>query len=269
LGVYHPKKPTWLPEAKLGSVLRSDIIGNLDIADLLNLVRDIFLILEGAHRILGYLFIDVKFEFGVNGKGELRLADVVDPDSYRLRSFSGEKFSKGAFRQGEALSDVERKYGIVAWLVQQWRIPNLALVLWRGSEKDNFPKLDSRLMNMPGLSIEEVTLSGHKSPQMVLNKLNKLIGKYPDGGVIVVKVGMSNGLGPMLAARSSWTVINIPATLKSFPNDIYSSIRMPSNVPSLTVNTDSNALLAALDILAIKHPFIYAYRQKQREEFDC
>ena len=161
----------------------------------------------------------MKFEFGVNGKGELRLADVVDPDSYRLRSFSGEKFSKEAFRQGEALSDVERKYGIVAWLVQQWRIPNLALVFWRGSEKDSFPKLDSKLMNMPGLNIEEVTLSGHKSPQMVLNKLNKLIGKYPDGGVIVVKVGMSNGLGPMLAARSSWTVINIPATLKSFPNE--------------------------------------------------
>ena len=146
------------------------------------------------------------------------------------------------------------------------RIRSQTLVFWRGSVKDDFPKMDH--VDMAGITVEKITLSGHKNPQQTINKLNELIGKYPDGGVIIVKVGMSNGLGPMLAARTCWPVINLPATLKSFPNDLWSSIRTPSNVPCATVNRDQNAILFALNGLASKNPLLYAFRQKEIEKLD-
>lgn len=132
--------------------------------------------------------------------------------------------------------------------------------MWRGSDGDTFPEL-SILKDINNLTIEEITLSGHKSTQMCLNKLNEIIGKFPDGGVILTKVGRSNGLGPIIAARTSWPVITIPATLDTFFEDLWSSIRMPSNVPLATTWPESNAILLAAEILAQKNPTIYQKRQ--------
>lgn len=118
------------------------------------------------------------------------------------------------------------------------------------------------------MSVIDVILSGHKSPAAALLRLEKIIQEHPDGGVIIAKVGRSNGLGPILAARTSWPVIALPATLKDFPEDVWSSLRLPSNVPLLTTWPDENAVLAALNILAQKNPAIYAECQYEIEELD-
>jgi len=79
---------------------------------------------------------------------------------------------------------------------------------------------------------------------------------------------MSNGPGPMLAARTSWPVITVPAMIDTNPEDIWSSLRMPSNVPLATVCSEKNAVALAANILAQKNPIIYALRQKAIEELD-
>jgi len=267
----HPKKPLWDSTAKLregipaSNVLRSQEVERT-MNDLESYLRDTFLVLEGTWAVLGHRLIDLKIEFGATNKG-IVVADVIDNDSWRLRDQNWKELSKEAFRQGEELSEVEQKYGIVSDLIGKFRIPEQCLVLWRGSDKDTFPEI-SQISNLTSIEIEKITESGHKSPQRCLNILEDLLRKYPDGGVIVAKIGMSNGLGPILAARTSWPVISIPATFKENPEDVWSSLRMPSNVPLAVISSEGNATSFALKILAQKNPLLYQQLQKKIEELD-
>lgn len=269
--IFHSKRPSWNEEANLNKTIKaSDIFSGYSqeiIKKIDELSRKVFLTLEGAWNTLGFRLIDMKIEFGLDIDGNLLVSDVIDNDSWRLRDADWKELSKEAFRQGETLDEVEKKYGYVAALVQNFRIPKQVLVLWRGSDSDTFPEL-SILKDVAGLSIEEVTLSGHKSTRMCLDKLNEIIGKFSDGGVILAKVGRSNGLGPIVAAHTSWPVIAVPATLDTFQDDIWSSVRMPSNVPLATVWPESNAVLLASEILAQKNPSIYQKRQLMIEGQD-
>ncbi len=270
--LFHSKKPAWHSKVDLGKRIKASLVIHDDfqgkIREMENILKEVFLVLEGAWNTLGLRFIDLKIEFGISvSSGNLLVADVIDNDSWRLRDAEWEELSKEVFRQGGELGEVERKYGVVASLVEQFRVPEQALVIWRGSPNDEFPKVDIPLGDC-GVDIVEVTLSGHKSPRMCLDRIEKILGDFPDGGVIVAKVGRSNGLGPMLAARTSWPVIAIPATMENNPEDVWSSVRMPSSVPLATVWPDGNAVPMALNILASKNPVLYMWRQKQVEELD-
>ncbi|MCK5413678.1 MAG: AIR carboxylase family protein [Candidatus Pacebacteria bacterium] len=269
--IFHSKKPDWDENASLGREIEADkilpknskeMIENMD-----KTLRKVFLTLEGAWNNLGYRFIDLKIEFGIDQKGNLLVADVIDNDSWRLKDADWKELSKEAFRQGEELDEVEKKYGFVAGLSKNLRIPRQVLVLWRGSDGDSFPEL-GLFEKSKEIAIEEVTISGHKSPQSCLNKLEEILGRYPDGGVVIAKVGRSNGLGPILAARTSWPVIAVPATMDSSPEDIWSSVRMPSKVPLATVWPETNAILLASEILAQKNPVLYQKRQFAIERQD-
>lgn len=269
--LYNSKKPFWDKDANLNKSIRASevVAGNVKgrIEEMESILRKTFLVLEGAWSALGLRLIDMKIEFGIDRKGKLLVADVIDNDSWRLRDAEWEELSKETFRQGEKLNEVERKYNVVASLVRNFRIPSQVLVLWRGSDSDSFPEANFSFKSS-GVKIEEVTLSGHKSVRQCIETLEKIIGNYPDGGVIIAKVGRSNGLGPILAARTSWPVITIPATADSFPYDIWSSIRMPSSVPVATIWPESNAVLMAMEILAQKNPILYAERQMIVEILD-
>ncbi|MGC9610844.1 MAG: phosphoribosylaminoimidazolesuccinocarboxamide synthase [Minisyncoccia bacterium] len=273
--LYHSKKPKWDSGSDLArTVDAGKIVPSVGamffnpmeaMKEMDNLMRETFLVLEGAWAILGLRLIDMKIEFGVDVNGNLVVADVIDNDSWRLRTSDWQELSKEAFRQGEELNEVERKYGIVADLANNFRIPSQVIVIWRGSDKDSSP---AQNVKTDGLNFEEVVLSGHKSPGRCLEKLEEILARYPEGGVFIVKVGMSNGLGPIIAARTSWPVIAIPASVKDFPDDVWSSLRMPSQVPLQVVVSDDNAIKCAMNILASKNPAIYMQRQKSIEEMD-
>ncbi len=267
----HSKKPSWEEESKLNkNVEASKVLKNNPkemIEEMEDLMRKVFLVLEGAWSGMGYRLIDMKIEFGIDSDGNLLVSDVIDNDSWRLRDENWRELSKEAFRQGEELDEVEKKYGFVANLSKRFRTPKQALVLWRGSPSDEFPKL-ALFKDVSGVTIEEITMSGHKSTKLCLQKLEEILAKYPDGGVIIAKVGRSNGLGPVVAARTSWPVIAVPATMDSFPDDVWSSVRMPSKVPLATVWPDSNAILLAVEILAQKNPALFAKRQQMIETQD-
>ncbi len=122
--LYRSKKPPLSPEAPLDKVIKISDVVELDLIPKIEaLAVKIFTVLEEAWAKLDMKFIDLKVEFGLSGDGTLYLADVVDNDSWRLRDKNWQELSKESFRQGEELSEVERKYGLVAELAEQ--LPNL------------------------------------------------------------------------------------------------------------------------------------------------
>jgi phosphoribosylaminoimidazole carboxylase/phosphoribosylaminoimidazole-succinocarboxamide synthase len=84
-----------------------------------------------------------------------------------------------------------------------------------------------------------------------------MLQEVPDT-VVIAYIGRSNGAGPVLSALSAAPVITVPASVKDFPEDVWSCLRGPSSVPVMTVMEPSNAVLAALQILSARNPKIYA-----------
>jgi len=260
--LYHPKSTDKKP---VGSVTRRNILPeHIEMKQIEELTRKTFLVLEGAWNNLGYRLIDFKLEFGITNTGELVIADVIDNDSWRLRTTDWEELSKQAFREGCPLNEVENKYAYVAQLVSQFRIPKQALVFWRGSESDKLPEVPQ----IAGLNIELPVISAHKKPTYAIEELERIHTIYPEGGVIIALVGMSNGLGPTLSARTDWPVISVCTTANEHPEDVWSNLRMPSEVPNLTVLSPKNAVLSAFNILGEKNPAIYAFRRMAIELLD-
>ena len=134
-----------------------------------------------------------------------------------------------------------------------------------GSASDPDPVWGKYPVN--SIVVAHVQKSAHKSPLTCVELLNNLQKRYKKG-VIIAFVGMSNGLGPMLAARCPWPVICVCTTLKDFQNDVWSSIRAPSAAPVLLSPDANNAYLSALSIHAESNPEAYAVRVMQIEEND-
>ncbi|MEI7451976.1 MAG: phosphoribosylaminoimidazolesuccinocarboxamide synthase [Candidatus Falkowbacteria bacterium] len=262
----NPKIPTWDAKSDLGlSVANSDVLPTgIKLSEIEKITRQVFLILENAWAQLGCRLIDFKIEFGIDADGNLLVADVIDNDSWRLRTADWKELSKQLFRDNFSMEEISEKYALVAKLVERFALPKQVIVFWRGSEGDALPKYTE----VPGVDIVLIVRSGHKSPAMCIDDLEQVLASYPQGGVIIALVGLSNGLGPTLASRTSWPVISVPASWKEAPHDVWSSLSMPSNVPTLTVLSVNNAYLAALNILAPNNGAAYMTRQYIIETFD-
>ena len=91
-----------------------------------------------------------------------------------------------------------------------------------------------------------------------------MLQEVPDT-VVIAFIGRSNGAGPVLSALSATPVITVPASVKDFPEDVWSSLRAPSSTPVMTVLEPANAVLAALQILSGRNPRLYA---KVRDEIE-
>jgi phosphoribosylaminoimidazole carboxylase/phosphoribosylaminoimidazole-succinocarboxamide synthase len=111
-----------------------------------------------------------------------------------------------------------------------------------------------------------MTCSLHKAPVRAYEELHRLVQEVPDS-VIIAYIGRSNGAGPTLSAQVSVPVITVPATWKECYEDVWSSLRTPSETPAMTILEPKNAVLAALQILAMRNPRLYAelrFRQEER-----
>ncbi|MFZ2187933.1 MAG: phosphoribosylaminoimidazolesuccinocarboxamide synthase [Candidatus Moraniibacteriota bacterium] len=262
----HPKVPTWDPTSKLGFEVKSSNIlpENVTTKDIAMITRKVFLVLEGMWAQLGLRLIDFKIEFGIDEYGNILVSDVIDNDSWRLRTIDWRELSKQLFRDDVDMEEVADKYALVAKLVKKFSIPRQAIVLWRGSDEDEWPTV----LSPESINVVRVTKSGHKSPGACLEILEKLLTEYPEGGVIITLIGKSNGLGPTSAARTSWPVLGVAVTAETHPEDVWSNLRMPSQVPMPTMLSPDNAVLMALNILGQKNPIAYMHRQYAIEELD-
>jgi phosphoribosylaminoimidazole carboxylase/phosphoribosylaminoimidazole-succinocarboxamide synthase len=219
------------------------------------IVRQAFLILEKAWQLEGGTLVDLKVEFGIDSKGNLLLADVIDNDSWRVIE-SGAYIDKQVYRDGGALDDVAAKYRHVADVTSRFRVPQQRIILWRGSEKDKTEAFADALGDLKDM-MTVVTCSIHKEPIKGAHVLYRMAQEVPDT-VVIANIGRSNGAGPVLSALSNIPVITVPASAREFPEDVWSCLRGPSAVPVMTVMEPGNAVLAALQILSARNPLLYA-----------
>ena len=264
--LFNPAKPIQGQQPFL-VLPQSDVFGRDDewntCLEMARLARRAFLVLEKAWQLEGGTLVDFKVEFGYDGKNNLLLADVIDNDSWRVIE-SGVYIDKQAYRDGGALGDVAAKYRRVADITGHFHVPRQRIILWRGSDKDNTDAFTEALGEMSDL-MKVVTCSVHKEPVAAAGIFHKLIQEVPDS-VVIAYIGRSNGAGPTLSAMSTIPVITVPASIKEFPDDMWSSLRAPSNVPVMTVLEPSNAVLAALQILSARNPRLYAHVRGEIED---
>jgi len=225
-------------------------------AEMRQIARRAFLVLEKAWALEGGTLVDFKVEFGFDPKGRLLLADVIDNDSWRVLE-NGAYIDKQVYRDGGALDTVAAKYRQVAETTGHFRVPRQRIILWRGSETDNTEPFSEALGGLKDM-MTVVTCSVHKEPVAAAAILHRLIQEVPDT-IVIANIGRSNGAGPTLSAMSTVPVITVPANAKEFPEDVWSSLRAPSKVPVMTVLEPANAVLAALQILSARNPRIYAH----------
>lgn len=273
ISLYEPSKPIHGQQPFL--VLKAgEVFGRAEeprlFAEMSSIARRAFLVLEKAWQIEGRTLVDFKVEFGLTSDGTLLLADVIDNDSWRVLD-NGAYIDKQAYRDGGDLEAVAGKYRLVAGITDRFRVPVQQVVVWRGSDKDDVTMVVESLGRLCGgsdvrhLRVTTATCSIHKEPVRGILELNQLVQEIPDT-VIIAFIGRSNGAGPTLAASTTVPVITVPANFKDFPEDVWSSLRTPSNVPVTTVLEPSNAAMAALEILALRNPHFYMLLREQLEE---
>jgi phosphoribosylaminoimidazole carboxylase PurE protein len=120
-----------------------------------------------------------------------------------------------------------------------------------GSKTDiDFAQKIADLLKEFDVPSEIIVASAHKVPEKVIDEVKKLNARK-DPTVVVTVVGMSNGLGGVVAGSCVHPVINCPPykDLTEYLTDIHSNLRMPSDVPVMTVLHPKNAALCALRIL--------------------
>jgi phosphoribosylaminoimidazole carboxylase/phosphoribosylaminoimidazole-succinocarboxamide synthase len=265
---FEPDKPLWTQQPFMEIPLHQfydEIISKGDLAKVEEYNRKVFLILEKAWQLQNFKLVDFKLEYALASDGEVILADVVDSDSWRKLDLSGQYSDKQIYREGGPLDAVAEKFRETAELSNRFNVPHQQIIIWNGSPSDETKVLGDILEKLElFVQVTDVICSGHKKPIQAYNELHQYIQDVSDT-VIITAVGMSNGLAPMLSANCMVPVIAVPTTSGEFPNDIWSSLRTPSNVPLTTVLNQKNAALAALQILAMRNPAIYAYLRYELE----
>ena len=263
--LFNPAKPMHGQESFL-ILSESEVFGYDEewkiFPDMRRIALRAFLLLEKAWQLEGGTLVDMKVEFGFDCRGNLLLADVIDNDSWRVVE-SGSYIDKQVYRDGGSLDDVAAKYRLVAEITNRFRLPRQRIILWRGSEKDKTDAFFESLGDLKSL-MTVVTCSLHKEPMKAAGILHRMSQEVPDS-VIIAYIGRSNGAGPSLSAMSTVPVITVPASINEFPDDVWSSLRVPSNVPVMTVLEPSNAVLAALQILSARNPRLYAHVREEIE----
>lgn len=200
------------------------------------LSRQAFLVLEKAWQLQGKKLVDLKLEFGFDAGERLQLTRTLDGG---VRDVADAK-------QGGSLGDSTLAF----------HLPEQRIILWRGSSSDPTERFSRALGDLESL-MSVVTCSAHKEPVAAALTLQRMVHEVADS-VIIAYIGRSNGAGPTLSAMSTVPVITVPASVKDFPDDVWSSLRAPSKVPVMTVLEPENAVLAALQILSAHSPRIYA-----------
>ena len=129
-------------------------------------------------------------------------------------------------------------------------MPSVTFLL--GSKVDTeFAEKIAAILTEFGVSSEIIVASAHKVPEKVVEVIARL-NKRTEPTVVITCVGMSNGLAGVTAGSCIHPVVNCPPykNLEEYMVDLHSNLRMPSDVPVMTVLHPKNAALATLRILA-------------------
>jgi 5-(carboxyamino)imidazole ribonucleotide mutase len=125
--------------------------------------------------------------------------------------------------------------------------PIVVILMGSGADREHCQKIATVLDKLAVDHVQRVG-SAHKTPEHVL----AIIDEYESGERPVVWVtvaGRSNALSAFVDAKVASPVISCPPL--SMPEDVWSSLRMPSDVAPMVVLDPANAGLAAAKIAAL------------------
>ncbi len=128
--------------------------------------------------------------------------------------------------------------------------PIVVILMGSGGDRDHCAKIAAVLAVLEVDHVQRIG-SAHKTPEHVLG----IIEHYESGHRPVIWVtvaGRSNALSAFVDAKVASPVISCPPL--GLPEDIWSSLRMPSDVAPLVVLDPANAGLAAAKIAALNDP---------------
>jgi len=146
--------------------------------------------------------------------------------------------------------------------------PKIAIIL--GSDSD-LPILAKglKILEAMDLAFEVRILSAHRTPRALTEYIDSLNSRGID--VIIAGAGKAAHLPGVIAAGTVKPVIGLPIRASLDGVDaLYSIVQMPGGIPVATVgiNASDNAVLLALEILALKYPELadklLAHRQEMR-----
>lgn len=227
----------------------------------------VFEILEKAWNTRNCALIDMKIEFGVDEKGNILVADVIDSDSWRLWP-SGDKrlmVDKQVYRNlttvtESALEVVKKNFN---WVSDQLDniIPKndnlVVIIMGSPSDKEHCQKIAKNCSEL-GLNVEMRVSSAHKVTKGTLQIVSEYEGLI-NNLVFITVAGRSNGLGPVLSGNTTYPVINCPPVKGDNLNiDLWSSINLPSGLGCATVIYPEAAALNAAQILGLSNYMIWA-----------
>ncbi|MDD5569249.1 MAG: phosphoribosylaminoimidazolesuccinocarboxamide synthase [Candidatus Pacebacteria bacterium] len=117
----HPKLPVDSADSNILTISSEDILPEgASLQEMQRIAEQAFLILEaGFNRVDGLRLIDFKIEFGIGIKGQLFIADVIDNDSWRLRTKDWQELSKELFRQNKDMGIILEAYEYVAYAAKR------------------------------------------------------------------------------------------------------------------------------------------------------
>lgn len=125
--------------------------------------------------------------------------------------------------------------------------PVVVILMGSGADRDHCQKIADVLVSLGVDHVQRVG-SAHKTPEHVL----AIIDEFESGDRPVVWVtvaGRSNALSAFVDAKVASPVISCPPL--TMPEDVWSSLRMPSDVAPMVVLDPGNAGLAAAKIAAL------------------
>jgi phosphoribosylaminoimidazole carboxylase/phosphoribosylaminoimidazole-succinocarboxamide synthase len=227
----------------------------------------VFEILERAWTARNCALIDMKIEFGVDEKGEILVADVIDSDSWRLWP-SGDKrlmVDKQVYRNltNVTSSDLETVKRNFQWVNDQLAeiLPKndhlVVIIMGSPSDKEHCQKIARNCTEL-GLNVEMRVSSAHKVTKGTLQIVSEYEGVIKNL-VFITVAGRSNGLGPVLSGNTSYPVINCPPIKSDSLNiDLWSSINLPSGLGCATVIYPEAAALNAAQILGLSNYMIWS-----------
>ena len=128
--------------------------------------------------------------------------------------------------------------------------PLVVILMGSGADRDHCAKIAAVLAKLGVDHVQRIG-SAHKTPEHVL----QIIEEYESSDRPIVWVtiaGRSNALSAFVDAKVVSPVISCPPL--SMPEDVWSSLRMPSDVAPLVVLDPANAGLAAAKIAALYDP---------------
>ena len=124
------------------------------------------------------------------------------------------------------------------------------IILGSKTDKDHAQKIADVLSEF-SVKSDIIVASAHKVPEKVVEIVKKL-NENTEPTVVITVVGMSNGLGGVVAGSCVHPVISCPPFKdhEDYLVNVHSNLQMPSDVPVMTVLNYKNAAFAALRIFA-------------------